>query len=261
MSWQPANDAQHTTDCPDQVDLTIIPRTNDIGNFEVKRALPFKSRRMVGPFIFWDQVGPGEMRAGQGIDVRPHPHIGLSTVTYLFDGTLDHKDSLGNDLRITPGDINLMTAGKGIVHSERTGQDLRQQSNKLYGIQSWLAQPEKFENGDPSFAHTPKADIPTFSENGVEGRVIMGAFGGIKSPIQTQWDTLYVDVCLDAGKSLLLEKTTEERAIWTVSGDVEIGGVTYPPEQMMVLAPGEDIVVKALQPVRLMLLGGATMEV
>ena len=260
MSIHPSIDPETSTDCPEQVELTIIPRTSDLGDFEVKRTLPFKTKRMVGPFIFWDQAGPGEILAGKGVDVRPHPHIGLSTVTYLFDGSLDHKDSLGNDMRIQPGDINLMTAGKGIVHSERTGQDLRGHSNQLFGIQSWLAQPEKHEHGAPSFEHTPKGDLPMFEESGVEGRLIMGSFGGLKSPIKTQWDTLYVDICLEAGKSIKLEKTTEERAIYSVMGDIEIGGVKYPPEQMMVLKPGVDVVVKALTPVRMMLLGGATMD-
>ena len=133
MSWMPCADPDMNLNCSDAVEMVIVPRTGDIGNFEVHRALPFRNKRMVGPFIFWDQMGPGEFLTGQGVDVRPHPHIGLSTVTYLFDGTMDHKDSLGNDMRIVPGDVNLMTAGSGIVHSERTGQDIRESPSKLYG--------------------------------------------------------------------------------------------------------------------------------
>ena len=143
MSYTPCAEAEMHSQSIQSVDMTIVPRTGDIGNFEVHRALPSKDKQMVGPFIFWDQMGPGEFLKGQGVDVRPHPHIGLSTVTYLFDGTMDHKDSLGNDMRIKPGEVNLMTAGSGIVHSERTGQDIRKNPSKLFGIQSWIALPLK----------------------------------------------------------------------------------------------------------------------
>ena len=164
------------TSFPHFVEQVIVPRVKDIGNFEVRRVLPFVKRRMVGPFIFWDQMGPGELRIGQGVDVRPHPHIGLSTITYLFNGTLDHKDSLGNDLRIKPGELNLMTAGKGIVHSERTGPDIRQGASTLFGIQSWIAQPKKYEYGHPNFRHFSQEDLPEFDEIGLKGRVILGNF-------------------------------------------------------------------------------------
>lgn len=242
------------------IEMTIIPRTGDIGNFEVHRALPFKEKRMVGPFIFWDQMGPGEFITGQGVDVRPHPHIGLSTVTYLFDGTLDHKDSLGNDMRIVPGEVNIMTAGAGIAHSERTGLDIRQNPSRLYGIQSWIAQPEKHENGEPDFNHTEKKDLPNFDNEGVKGSVILGNYNGLVSPIKTQWDTLYVNLHLQQNSKIEIPKCTEERAIYVLEGRVEIGGVTYDPRQMMVLHPDNAVTVKALSDVHMMVLGGATMD-
>lgn len=260
MSWLPCAEPDMDLNCPDSVEMVILPRTGDIGNFEVHRALPFKEKRMVGPFIFWDQMGPGEFLTGEGVDVRPHPHIGLSTVTYLFDGTMDHKDSLGNDMRIVPGDINLMTAGSGIVHSERTGLDIREKSSSLFGIQSWLAQPLKDENSDPAFSHTAQQDLPTFGESGLKGRVILGDFSGVKSPVQTQWDTLYVDLFLESDSQVQIPNTTEERALYVLSGQIEIGGVTYQPQQMMVLRPGDTVTIKALSSVHMMLLGGAAMD-
>jgi hypothetical protein len=244
----------------EKVEMVIVPRTNDIGNFEVRRALPFRKKRMVGPFIFWDQMGPGEFLTHQGVDVRPHPHIGLSTVTYLFDGTLDHKDSLGNDMRIKPGEVNLMTAGSGIVHSERTGQDIRQNPSRLFGIQSWLAQPQKFEDGKSDFLHIPKQDLPIFESDGVSGRVIFGDFNGVKSPAATQWDTLYVDLSLKANTKIDIPAGVEERALYTMGGQIEIEGTVYDPGQMMVLHPGDIVTLTALGDIRVMILGGATMD-
>lgn len=260
MSWLPCADPDMDLNCPDTIEMVILPRTGDIGNFEVHRALPFVNKRMVGPFIFWDQMGPGEFLTGQGIDVRPHPHIGLSTVTYLFDGTMDHKDSLGNDMRIKPGDVNLMSAGSGIVHSERTGQDIRQHPSRLYGIQSWLAQPLKHENGNPEFSHTGENDLPTFDSDGINGRIILGEFSGLKSPVETQWETLYVDYHMQENARIQIPNTTEERAIYVLAGKIEIGGVTYEPQQMMVLRPGDTVVIKALTAVHMMVLGGAAMD-
>lgn len=240
----------------DSIEHIIIPRTGDIGNFEVHRALPFHDRRMVGPFIFWDQMGPGEFLTNQGVDVRAHPHIGLSTVTYLFSGTLDHKDSLGFDQRIEPGAVNLMTAGSGIVHSERTGQDIRQQPSELFGIQSWLALPKQHEERAPAFDHTAKTALPQFEYNGCQARLIMGEFDGKTSPVKTFVDTLYVDVQLNAGAVFELSSETEERAVYPIGGQIEIGGVAYDPMQMLVFRPGDKIVIKALGAVRLMVLGG-----
>lgn len=181
-------------DCPQEIEISIVPRTVDLGGFKVHRALPYSDRQMVGPFIFWDQMGPGEFAAGKGVDVRPHPHIGLSTVTYLFEGSLEHKDSLANDIRIVPGDLNLMTAGRGIVHSERTGDDIRQSSSKLAGIQSWLAQPREEEQGSPAFTHYPADSLPFIEGGDISGRIILGSLEGIRSPVKTQWETMYADL-------------------------------------------------------------------
>ena len=246
--------------CPDVVEMVIIPRTSDIGNFEVRRALPFRNKRMVGPFIFWDQMGPGEFLSGQGLDVRPHPHIGLSTVTYLLAGSIDHKDSLGSDLRILPGDLNLMTAGSGIVHSERTGPDVRQHPSHIFGIQSWLAQPLEHENGSPAFHHIARASLPHISEKDWSGQLIIGEFAGLTSPVPTQWDTLFLNLHIQPNGRFEIPNRTEERALYVLDGHIEIGGVSYDPGQMLVLRPGDEISVKALNDVHMMLLGGAVMD-
>jgi len=260
MSWLPTAEPDADLNCPAAVEMVIIPRTSDIGGFEVRRALPFRDRRTVGPFIFWDQMGPGEFLTGHGLDVRPHPHIGLSTVTYLLDGTLDHKDSLGNAVRISAGDVNLMTAGAGIVHSERTGPDVRRSPSRIFGVQSWLAQPKSHEEGPPAFAHAPLDTLPSFDDAGASGRLILGEFHGLRSPVHTQWPTLYVDVRLRAGARLAIPATTEERAVYTLAGVVEIGGAAYGPQQMLVLAPGENVTVTARDDARLMILGGAVLD-
>ena len=245
---------------PNPVETVIIPRTADIGNFEVHRALPARERRMVGPFIFWDQMGPGEFLTGQGVDVRPHPHIGLSTVTYLFSGSLDHKDSLGSDQRIVPGDVNVMTAGSGITHSERTGKDIRQNPSDLFGIQSWLALPKAQEERAPTFKHTGKNELPELEYEGCKARVIMGTLWGQTSNVQTYTDTLYLDINLDAGGTFELPVETEERATYPLKGRVEIGGIVYDPGQLLIFRPGDQAVVKALEPVRMMVLGGEVMD-
>lgn len=260
MSWIECPEPTPNLDCPDVVEIVIVPRTGDIGNFEVRRALPSRRKQMVGPFIFWDQMGPGDFLTGQGVDVRPHPHIGLSTVTYLFDGSIVHKDSLGNDLAIVPGDVNLMTAGSGIVHSERTSRDVRNGPSSLYGIQSWLAQPVKHEEGSPDFYHAGKEELPVFEDGGVRGRIILGDFQGLSSPIATQWDTLYTDLHMDLGSRIQVPKLTEERALYILRGCVEIAGISYPELQLIVLRPGYDIFLEAKEDAHLMLLGGAAMD-
>ena len=247
------------SDC-DPVETIVIPRTGDIGNFEVHRALPSRERRMVGPFIFWDQMGPGEFLTNQGVDVRPHPHIGLSTVTYLFDGSLDHKDSLGYDQRILPGDVNVMTAGSGIVHSERTGLDVREQPSRLFGIQSWLALPKSMEETTPDFNHTDRSVLPEMEYDGMRARVVMGNLWGKASPVSSFVDTLYVDVELAPGGVFELPPEVEERAVYVLNGRVEISGVVHDPMQLLVFRPGDQVVVKAVadnpEPVRMMVLGG-----
>lgn len=243
-----------------ELDKIVIPRTVDIGGFEVHRALPSRERRLVGPFIFWDQMGPGRFSAGHGVDVRPHPHIGLSTVTYLFEGSLDHKDSLGNDMRIVPGDVNLMHAGRGIVHSERTGLDVRLKPSALFGIQSWLAQPEALEESAPSFSHTDGVSIPRFEDDGLSGRVILGHYQGTRSPIQTQWETIYLEVNLDKGASFTVPATVEERAIFLVAGGVAVNGSPCEPRQLIVLKPGAEICIEAGENAHFIILGGAAMD-
>ncbi|NCT40096.1 MAG: pirin family protein [Alphaproteobacteria bacterium] len=248
----------------DPIETIIIPRSGDIGGFEVHRALPSKERQMVGPFIFWDQMGPGEFLTDHGVDVRPHPHIGLSTVTYLFKGSLDHKDSLGYDERILPGDVNVMTAGSGIVHSERTGMDIRQQPSNLFGIQSWLALPKAHEEDSPTFAHTDKGALPEMEYDGMRARVIMGNLWGKSAPVPIMSDTLYVDVELEAGGVFELPVETEERGVYVLNGEVEIAGIRHAPNQLLVFRPGDQVVVKATElnqsPVRMMVMGGEAMD-
>lgn len=260
MSWLPTAEPDVDLTCPEMVEMVIIPRASDIGGFEVRRALPFRTKRMVGPFIFWDQMGPGEFLTGQGLDVRPHPHIGLSTVTYLLDGSLDHKDSLGNDVRIAPGDVNLMTAGGGIVHSERTGQDLRRTGSNIFGVQSWVAQPKSHEDGAPAFSHAANADLPVLEDNGVAARLVLGRYLGVQSPVATQWPTLYLDVQMRPGAKFSVPAEVDERAVYPLNGVVEIGGVRYEPQQMLVLRGGDDVTVMAHGEVRMMILGGAVMD-
>lgn len=248
------------SDCSGGIDISIVPRTVDLGGFEVHRALPHKTRQMVGPFIFWDQMGPGSFAAGKGIDVRPHPHIGLSTVTYLFQGSMDHKDSLGNDIRIMPGDVNLMTAGNGIVHSERTGKDIRQREHRLAGIQSWLAQPCKDENGRPSFTNYPADTLPDFSDKGISGRVIIGEMEGVKSPVTPQWDTLYIAITLKSNCLFSLPDNTEERAIHLYSGELEVDNSLFAAPTMLVLRPQSRITVRSVTEVHMLVLGGAAID-
>lgn len=242
------------------VDNVIIPRTADIGGFEVHRALPSRQKRMVGPFIFWDQMGPGEFLTNQGVDVRPHPHICLSTVTYLFSGSLDHKDSVGSDVRITPGDVNVMTAGKGIVHSERTGQDIRKTPSSLFGIQSWLALPKSHEEQAPEFKHIEKTALPELEYDGMKARVIMGSLWGKASPVPSLMDTLYLDISLEEGALFEVPTETEERGLYVIGNSIEIAGVTYEPMQLLILRPGDQVVVKALGALRMMVMGGEVMD-
>ena len=260
MSWLCGSTPNDSRDCPAEMELIIVPRTVDIGGFEVHRALPSPEKQMVGPFIFWDQMGPGQFDRGHGVDVRPHPHIGLSTVTYLFEGSLDHKDSLGNDVRIVPGDVNLMTAGRGIVHSERTGQDIRRHPSRMSGIQSWLAQPKAFEENEPAFIHIQARKLPTFETELISGKLILGEFEGYTSPINLPWDTLYMEVKMRKGGKLQISGTIEERALYLVSGNIEIEARNYESRQMLVLCPGREILINAHEDLHLLLLGGAAMD-
>ncbi|TIQ26794.1 MAG: pirin family protein, partial [Mesorhizobium sp.] len=219
MSFFPGNDPlPGDAFASDQIELMVIPNAKDIGGFQVRRALPTAKRRLVGPFIFFDRMGPAILRAGQALDVRPHPHIGLSTVTYLFDGNIRHRDSLGTEMVIQPGDVNLMTAGRGIVHSERTPQELRGAPMSVSGLQTWLALPDDKEEVDPIFENTAAMRLPKIDAEGVSGRVVIGAFSGLRSPVATASDTLYADLSLAPGASVKIPADAEERAIYTLEG-------------------------------------------
>ncbi|TPI29189.1 pirin family protein [Mesorhizobium sp. B3-1-6] len=260
MSFFPGNDPEpgDAFAC-DQIELMVVPNAKDIGGFEVRRALPTAKRRLVGPFIFFDRMGPAILRAGHALDVRPHPHIGLSTVTYLFDGKIRHRDSLGTEMVIAPGDVNLMTAGLGIVHSERTPEELRGAPMSVSGLQTWLALPDGKEEIAPVFANTSVARLPQIDAEGVSGRVVIGEFSGLRSPVATASDTLYADLRLAAGASVKIPADAEERAIYTLEGDVSIAGDIFPAERLLVFKPGEEIVVSSERGAHFMLFGGASL--
>jgi hypothetical protein len=261
MSFFPGKDPiPGDTFACDAIERVIVPRTSDLGGFFVRRALPSAQRRMVGPFIFLDHMGPAEFRAGQGIDVRPHPHIGLATVTYLFDGEIMHRDSLGSVAPIRPGAVNWMSAGRGITHSERTAPDHRVAGEPLHGMQCWVALPGTHEEGDPTFVHTGVEALPTATGEGKTVRVVAGKFLGLTSPVATGWDTLFADVTLAAGAKLPLDPDTEERAVYLVSGEVEIAGDRFEPGRLLVFKPGDRITISASTPARLAVVGGATMD-
>lgn len=261
MSWQPDLDPEpgDRKSC-EALALVIVPRARDVGNFEVRRALPQARRRMVGPFIFLDQMGPAQMAPGTGMDVAPHPHIGLATVTYLFDGTIMHRDSEGHVQEILPGAMNLMTAGRGIAHSERTPDLPRKSGQRVGGMQSWVALPRALEETAPTFQHYAAENLPVVTDHGLTARVIAGDAFGKRSPVTTLSDWFYVDLILDAGKSAPLDPDYEERAIYIVSGAIEIAGETFEAPQLLVFRPGDRITIKAISPARMMLLGGATLE-
>ena len=244
----------------DAIDLVIVPRSVDLGGFAVRRALPHVQRRMVGPFIFFDHFGPVEFHSGQGIDVRPHPHIGLSTVTFLFDGEIVHRDSLGSNAAIRPGDVNLMTAGRGIVHSERTAPDHRAGGEHLHGLQLWLAMPAADEESDPAFAHHDQAELPVIAADGKVVRVVIGSAYGKSSPVPTLTDTLLADATLTPGAVLPVDAATEERALYVVSGEIDIAGDRFAGGQLLVLKPGDPLMLTAASEARVILLGGATLD-
>ncbi|RWF34480.1 pirin family protein [Mesorhizobium sp.] len=260
MSFFPGNDPEPVDAFAcDQIELMVIPNAKDIGGFAVRRALPTAKRRLVGPFIFFDRMGPAILRAGHALDVRPHPHIGLSTVTYLFDGKIRHRDSLGTEMVIAPGDVNLMTAGRGIVHSERTPEELRGAPMSVSGLQTWLALPDGKEEIAPVFANTSVARLPEIDAGGVSGRIVIGEFSGLRSPVATASDTLYADLRLAAGASVQIPADAEERAIYTLEGDVSIAGDVFPAERLLVFKPGEEIVVSSERGAHFMLFGGASL--
>jgi hypothetical protein len=233
---------------------TIAPVTHDLGQFEVRRVLPAKSRTMVGPFIFVDQFGPAQIDIGAGMDVRPHPHINLATVTWLFEGAIDHRDSLGSFATIRPGQVNLMTAGSGIVHSERSPAEEREKGPQLYGMQTWLALPDGREEIDPAFES--RNDLPQLEGDGIRARVIMGSLWGREAPTTCHSETIYAEIMLDAGASLPIDARAEERAVMLVGGDAMIDGSMLPLYQLAVLKPGEPMTLRTTEGCRVMLLGG-----
>jgi redox-sensitive bicupin YhaK (pirin superfamily) len=261
MSFFPGQDPQ-PGDCQscDALERVIVPRTTDLGDFEVRRALPSAQRRMVGPFVFLDEMGPAEFRAGAGIDVRPHPHIGLATVTYLFDGEITHRDSLGTLVAIRPGEVNWMTAGRGIVHSERTAPERRVNGDKLHGLQCWVALPADREEIDPSFFHRSADDLPLVTDRGFTARVVAGQAFGARSPVVTASDTVFVDVVMAAGTTIPLDPDYEERAIYVVDGEVEIAGDRFTGPKLLVFRPGDRIAVRAVTASHVAILGGAALD-
>jgi redox-sensitive bicupin YhaK (pirin superfamily) len=240
----------------DFVHQTITPVTHDLGGFKVHRTLPSKARTMVGPFLFFDQMGPAHLPQGGGIDVRPHPHINLATVTYLFDGAIDHRDSLGTRQRIEPGAVNLMTAGHGIVHSERSPGDERAAGPDLSGIQTWLALPEQHEEMDPAFEHVAKRDLPMLQAEGVTARIIMGSLWGLAAPTTTYAGTIYADIVLDPGASVPIDAAAEERAVYLAMGEATLEGVPLEPMVLYVLRPGIAATLRSASGGRAMLCGG-----
>ena len=234
----------------------ITPSTHDLGAFEVRRTLPNKSRTMVGPFIFVDQFGPAHFDVGAGMDVRPHPHINLATVTYLFEGAIDHRDSLGTLATIRPGACNLMTAGSGIVHSERTPAAERATGSGISGMQTWLALPDGKEEIDAAFEHVAKDDLPLVEDGGVSARVIMGNLWGAASPITQHAATIYADILMNTGSSIPIEAHADERAVLVALGDASLDGEKLDRYSLYILKPGQAMTLRADSDARVMLLGG-----
>jgi hypothetical protein len=261
MSWLTDNDPI-PGDCRscDAIEQIIVPRARDLGGFSVRRALPSAQRQMIGPFIFFDQMGPAQFLSGQGIDVRPHPHIGLATVTYLFNGEMTHRDSLGSALAIRPGEVNLMTAGRGIVHSERTGAEVRSSGQNLFGIQSWMALPKSHEESAPGFAHNAMSELPRLEGEGKRVRLIIGSLYGETSPAVFPHDCFYAEAVMAPGAVLPLDPDYDERAVYLASGRVDIAGQSFDAGQLLVFKPGDRISILAETNARLMLLGGEPMD-
>jgi redox-sensitive bicupin YhaK (pirin superfamily) len=244
------------------VDLTIIPKEKDLGEFTVRRALPDSRRKLVGPFIFFDHMGPATFEPGNGVNVRAHPHIGIATITYLFEGTIRHRDSLGYDQEITPGAVNWMTAGRGIVHSERTPPALKASGSPLHGIQSWVALPTGSEELEPSFEHYPAGDIPAVGRDGAAIRVILGEAFGVRSPVRTASETLYAELRLDEAAVVDIESDAAEKAVYVVSGKIAVRGEPDPSNEgtLIVFRANAAPVITAIEDSVVMLLGGAPID-
>lgn len=262
MSWNPILDPQTPIgDAVDAIETVIVPRARDLGDFEVRRALPAPKRQMVGPFIFFDQMGPAEFLTGHGINVRPHPHIGLATVTYLYKGKFHHRDSLGTNQWIEPGAVNLMTAGNGVTHSERVDEDALERPYEMFGIQTWIALPKDREDGPADFVHAPRDSLPLLLGEGKTVRLVLGSAYGESAPVATPSEMFYLDAQLDAGASIPLPDNHEDRGAYVVTGDVTVAGQTFEAGRMMIFRPGDAISLKAGESgARIMLLGGATLD-
>jgi len=261
LSWQPCDDpAPGDAASCDLIEQVVVPRVRDIGGFEVRRALPAAGRQMVGPFIFFDQLGPAEFILGEGLDVRPHPHIGLATVTFLFDGEIVHRDSLGTEQTIKPGELNLMHAGRGIVHSERTALEERNAETRMFGIQAWAALPKSHEDGAPAFVHHGLDELPRITGEGKRVRLIMGDLLGASAPTEFPHPAFYAEAVLSPGAVLPFDADYEERAIFIVSGTIDIAGDAFDAGRLLIFKPGDRISVLALSQCRLMLLGGEPMD-
>src|SRR5688572_14808686 len=238
----------------------LHPITHDLGGFKVHRTLPHRERTTIGPFIFFDQMGPATLPPGGGIDVRPHPHINLATVTYLFAGAIDHRDSLGTFARIEPGAVNLMTAGRGISHSERSPPELRAAGTELSGIQTWLALPSDKEETDPAFEHVAKDRLPLVEASGTGARVVMGSLWGETSPVTCHSETIYADIALDAGGSMPVDVGADERAVYLAEGEASLDGLKLEPGMMYVLRPGVAATLRSAEGAHVMLCGGAPLD-
>jgi redox-sensitive bicupin YhaK (pirin superfamily) len=261
MSWFPDQDPVpgDKRSC-DAIAHVIVPRARDLGGFEVRRALPSAHRQMVGPFIFFDQMGPAEFLLGCGIDVRPHPHIGLATVTYMIEGELFHRDSLGSALAIKPGEVNLMTAGRGIVHSERETSAARVRTRRLFGIQAWAALPKSHEEAAPTFVHHGAEELPRIEGEGKRVRLVIGAGYGRRSPVEFPHEALFAEAVLAPGAVLPLDPDYDERGVYIASGEIDIAGERFGEGRLLVFHPGDRISILALSNSRLMLLGGEPMD-
>lgn len=260
MSWMPDQEPECHEQKQASIARIIVPRARDLGDFTVRRVLPSGRQQMVGPFIFFDHMGPATFGISEGMDVRPHPHIGLATVTYLFKGSILHRDSLGSEQLIAPGAINWMLAGKGIVHSERTPYAMRGQTEEVEGLQLWVALPADLEETEPAFTHYDARVIPEKRDAGIYSRVLAGQYAGLTSPVQTQSPLFYVEVRLDDAAHTVIEANYTERAIYIVSGKLVIDEQEYDAAQMLVLAPGEEIPVTAMPNSHFVVLGGEPLD-
>lgn len=263
MSWNPLLEPQNPVGASiDAIDTLIIPRARDLGGFAVRRALPAPKRQMVGPFIFFDHVGPAEFLSGDGgVDVRPHPHIGIATVTYLYKGEFMHRDSTGASQMIYPGEVNWMIAGHGVTHSERTSEETRKNPHSLHGVQTWVVLPDDAEETAAAFEHHKEQALPYFEDEGKQVRLILGSAYGEQAPVKTFSEMFYLDAVLQPGASIPLPDNHEDRGAYVIEGSVEVAGDVFEEGRMMVFRPGDHVSLKAgAKGARLMLLGGETMK-